>query len=211
MNTITIIQRTARCWAALFAVAFTATHSPSFAAETSPDAEARTAVTILIKNTLIAVNQGNLTGNYTVLRDLASPTFREKNDPAELARIFEVIRKQKIDLSPIVQLEPVLMKPKFVENNQMYLKGYFASQPVRINFELLFQKADSGGWMINGISVGTENAAAPSGSATQTPVTQDKSQKSRVTPAEAEEVEDPKTKSGKTAVTPTSGRRPVTK
>src|SRR5437016_5736212 len=48
------------------------------AAAVSQDTQ-RTAAIILVKNALLAVNQGNLTGNYTVLRDLASPGFRERN------------------------------------------------------------------------------------------------------------------------------------
>ena len=37
---------------------------------------------------LIAVNHGNLTGNYTVLRDLGSDRFRQQNDAARLAAVF---------------------------------------------------------------------------------------------------------------------------
>ena len=43
---------------------------------------------MLVKNALTAVNQGNLTGNYTVLRDLGSAGFRDKNSAARLAAIF---------------------------------------------------------------------------------------------------------------------------
>src|SRR4051794_31643976 len=54
-----------------------------------PQDSQRTIAVILVKNALLAVNQGNLTGNYTVLRDLASPGFREKNSAADLAAIFQ--------------------------------------------------------------------------------------------------------------------------
>jgi hypothetical protein len=42
----------------------------------------------MIKTTLVALNHANLTGNYTVLRDLGSPRFRAGNDAARLAAIF---------------------------------------------------------------------------------------------------------------------------
>ncbi len=32
---------------------------------------------VLIKSTLTALNHGNITGNYTVLRELGSPVFKE--------------------------------------------------------------------------------------------------------------------------------------
>jgi hypothetical protein len=38
----------------------------------------RELVTILVRTTVVAVHQANITGNYTVLRDLASPALQEK-------------------------------------------------------------------------------------------------------------------------------------
>jgi|GEM_PF-2271313 len=120
--------------------------------------ELRKSVDILAKNTLISVNQGNLTGNYTVLRDLSSPGFRERNSAADLAAIFENLRQQKIDLSPIVLIDPVLTKPKLSEEGLLLLKGHFPSEPVRINFELMYLKSEAGGWMIHGVSINTAQA-----------------------------------------------------
>ena len=34
---------------------------------------------IMIQNTLLALNQANLTGNYSVMRDLATPSFQAAN------------------------------------------------------------------------------------------------------------------------------------
>ena len=113
----------------------------------------RTTIVILVKNALLAVNQGNLTGNYTVLRDLASPSFREKNSAADLAAIFQNIRQQKLDLSPIVAIEPVLSQPRIAADGQVALEGYFEAQQMRINFQLFFLKAPTHGWMIHGVSL----------------------------------------------------------
>ena len=55
-----------------------------------PDAQ-RTMTIILVKNALLAVNQGNLTGNYTVLRDLASPglaSHQSTSRPADQGDVF---------------------------------------------------------------------------------------------------------------------------
>lgn len=147
---------------------FTLTTSSSFTAVAQQPAsnvntEARKLAQLLIKNALISVNQGNLTGNYTVLRDLASPGFRERNSASDLGSIFANLRKQKIDLSPIVLLDPVITQSKFSkEQNQLRLAGYFPSEPVQIQFDLIFQMANPGGWMIHGISIGTEAAEARS-------------------------------------------------
>lgn len=37
---------------------------------------------LLIRTTLIAVNQANFTGNYSVLRDLGTPQFQAANSDA---------------------------------------------------------------------------------------------------------------------------------
>ena len=68
------------------------------------------ALAIMIKTMLIAYNDANLTGNYTVLRDLASPSFREANSSASLAEIFKDMRQKKIDIAPIVLFQPKLVK-----------------------------------------------------------------------------------------------------
>jgi hypothetical protein len=124
----------------------------ALSAVTQQDSQ-RTIIIILVKNALLAVNQGNLTGNYTVLRDLASPSFREKNSAADLAAIFQNIRRQKVDMSPIVALEPVLSQPRIAADGQIALEGYFEAQRMRINFQLIFLKAPTNGWMIHGVSL----------------------------------------------------------
>jgi hypothetical protein len=127
----------------------------------------RTLSLILVKNALLAVNQGNLTGNYTVLRDLSSPGFREKNSAADLAAIFQAVRQQKIDLSPIAVLDPVLTQPRLTTDGQLVLEGYFAAQQLRINFQLSFMKANGAGWMIHGVSLNAVPEAVAATAAVQ--------------------------------------------
>jgi hypothetical protein len=55
---------------------------------------------LLIRTTIIAINQANKTGNYTVLRDLAAPDFQNVNSAEKLAEIFTGLRNSKFDLSP---------------------------------------------------------------------------------------------------------------
>ncbi|MEO8493924.1 MAG: hypothetical protein ABI614_02560 [Planctomycetota bacterium] len=61
---------------------------------------------MLIRNTLTAVNHGNITGNYTVLRDLSGDGFRKLNTAANLGATFANLRQQQLDLSPILVIEP---------------------------------------------------------------------------------------------------------
>jgi len=137
-------------------------------AQAPSNTEARKLAHLLIKNALISVNQGNLTGNYTVLRDLASPGFRERNSASDLGTIFANLRQSKIDLSPIVLLDPVITQSNFSkEQNQLRLAGYFPSEPMQIKFDLIFQMANPGGWMIHGVSIGTVAAEGQSRNETE--------------------------------------------
>jgi hypothetical protein len=109
-------------------------------------------VLTLIRLTLGAVHQANVTGNYTVLRDLGAPGFRDAHSAADLARIFGPIRDAKIDLGTAVLLEPKMSKVELTEQKMLHLAGTLATKPVPVAFELMFQPID-GVWRIFGIAV----------------------------------------------------------
>ena len=116
---------------------------------------------MLVKNALTAVNHGNITGNYTVLRDLGSAGFRAKNNAAQLSAIFQDLRRRKVDLSPILVLDPQFTRAPTVEQSgQLQLVGFFATQPLQVHFSLAFQRVD-GGWMIDTVSLGVVDPQPP--------------------------------------------------
>ena len=116
---------------------------------------------MLIRNVLTAANHANITGNYTVLRDLGSPAFREKNSAAQLAGIFQKLREEKIDLSPVLVLDPQFTRPPAINKGVLQMEGYFPSQPLQVRFALAFMRTDAG-WVLDGIAVGAipENQSA---------------------------------------------------
>lgn len=123
----------------------------------------RNGVLILIRSTLLALNQANETGNYTVLRDLAAPGFATANTAARLAEIFASQRAQKLDLSGVGVIDPqLIILPQIEANGLMRMAGFFPSAPNQVNFELLFAPVD-GRWRVFGIAVNVGSAvpAAP--------------------------------------------------
>ena len=115
---------------------------------------------ILIRRTLLTLNDANLTGNYTVLRDLAAPGFQSANDAARLGAIFAKLRNAKIDFAPIVYFDPKLVRePAILENGMLRLSGFIPTQPQQINFDMMFQNV-SGRWRVFGLAVDTSPAAA---------------------------------------------------
>jgi len=113
-------------------------------------------LSILVRTTMIAFNHANLTGNYTVLRDLAAPSFAEVNSAAKLADIFRTWRERKLDISTIVSFPPEFIEaPKITKRNQLHVEGYFPTSPLQVNFGMLFQLID-GRWRLFGMQATTK-------------------------------------------------------
>lgn len=135
------------------------------AAEPAPAADQQIpdgpALSILIRRTLLTLNDANLTGNYTVLRDLTAPGFQAANNPAKLAEIFVNLRRRGVDLAPVMYFDPKLVREPMIEANGMLrLSGFIPSRPEQVNFDMMFQKVD-GRWRLFGIAVNTAPAADP--------------------------------------------------
>ena len=107
---------------------------------------------IMIRSSLVALSQANITNNYSVLNQLGSGTFRKANPPARLAQLFNSFRTNKIDLAPVVFVTPVLSKQPAIVNGKLHLVGNFPTQPMRVDFNLQFEPSD-GIWKLFGLSV----------------------------------------------------------
>jgi hypothetical protein len=127
-------------------------------APAAPDGQG---IRILVRTTLVALNHANRTGNYTVLRDLGAPGFRNANSAARLGQIFAELRQRNLDLGPVTVIEPKLQRDPFIDK-QGFLRvtGFFPSRPVQINFDLVWQHS-GGRWMLFGISVNPAAVKAP--------------------------------------------------
>jgi hypothetical protein len=112
-----------------------------------------TTLVILIRGAIMALQQANQTGNYSVLRDLGTPVFRERFDQTGLAMAFANLRARKVNLSPALVIAPNLSKnPGLDKNGELVLVGDFLTQPLRIHFELAYLQLD-GLWRLSGIAV----------------------------------------------------------
>jgi len=110
------------------------------------------ALIIMIRSSLVALSQANITNNYSVLNQLGSSNFRKANPPARLAQLFNSFRTNKIDLAPVVFVTPVLSKQPAIVNGKLHLVGNFPTQPMRVDFNLQFEPSN-GIWKLFGLSV----------------------------------------------------------
>jgi hypothetical protein len=118
----------------------------------------RNGVLMLVRSALLALDQANKTGNYTVLRDLGAPGF-QVNTAAHLAEIFAKQRNDRLDLSGVAVIDPQLtILPQIEASGMMHMAGFFPSVPSQVNFELLYAAVDSQ-WRLYGISVNVGQSA----------------------------------------------------
>ena len=114
---------------------------------------------MLIYSAVIALNQGNSTDNYSVLRQMGAPAFQNANSAARLAELFAPLRSRSLDLSPILLFQPKLLrKPEMNPQGLIRVTGFFPTKPERVKFDLIFQPVQ-GRWRLFGIAVDTMPAA----------------------------------------------------
>jgi hypothetical protein len=153
---------------------------PSAANSPPPKQEGMTidaiTLTLMIKGAVLALHQANITGNYSVLRDLGTPLFREQFNLTSLAEAFTNLRARKINLAAALLIAPNLTKsPELSKNGELVLVGDFPTQPLQIRFKLAFEQID-GVWRIAGMAVDAvpprtaQVSAAPPASAQAAPV-----------------------------------------
>lgn len=111
-------------------------------------------IVLLTRGTLLTLNDALQSGNFTVLRDVAAPAFRDANSAARLGVIFASLAERGIDLSAVAILTPqVSSAPELdPQTNMLRIKGFFPGQPVRIDFDVIYQ-AVGGRWRLFGLSV----------------------------------------------------------
>jgi hypothetical protein len=119
----------------------------------------------LIWTSMVAIQQANESGNYSVLRDIASPSFQVANDPSRLTQIFAGIRSTNIDLSNTLLLAPAYRQPPAIDGKgMMHLSGAFGLRPTAVLFDFTFQWV-ANRWKLFGVSLGARSITTGFGGA----------------------------------------------
>lgn len=109
-------------------------------------------VSKLLWSTMAALDQASDTGNYSVVRDLGTAGFRQKNNPQSLAQIFVVLRDQRVDLSDTLLFSPTYeLAPHMVTPTAFRMRGFFPMRPTAVAFDLIF--GWEGGWRLDAVAV----------------------------------------------------------
>lgn len=106
---------------------------------------------VMVKTSLLTLNDGNLTGNYNVLYAKMATPFRERFSSDALKQAFKSFAGHHIDAiaaMPIVSTS----EPRIDEQGTLMLRGYFDTTPSRLTYELDFSVSESE-WKLIAIDV----------------------------------------------------------
>lgn len=116
---------------------------PAFAEDKVPDARFQE---ILIKTSLLTLNDANITGNYTVLHAKLAKPFRDQFTPERLKAVFKGFADQHVDFALIAAMPPVPGEAATIDKRgALLLRGHFETRPSRLSYELDFLPSE-GEW-----------------------------------------------------------------
>ncbi len=96
----------------------------------------------LVRMTLMSIHDANITGNYTVLRELGSPSLQRKSASA-LAQSFKPLRLRKLDLFTAASTIPSFTaQPGLDVDHLLHLKGVFTTRPEAVAFDFAFEAVE---------------------------------------------------------------------
>lgn len=101
---------------------------------------------ILIKTSLLTLNDAIISGNYTVLHAKLAKPFREQFDPNRLKQAFKSFADQKIDMAAIAARQPIAAGDAQIDNRgALLLRGRFDAGRSRVVYALDFLPSE-GAW-----------------------------------------------------------------
>ncbi len=123
-----------------------------------PEPIAREQAVYLVRRALLALNDANRTGHYSVLRDQAGPSFRRRNSAQDLASIFSRVRASGLDMSGVGVAVPAFDGPPVIDTERrLRTKGSYVIGGRRVLFNLVHEVAE-GEWRLFEISIGLRPA-----------------------------------------------------
>ena len=147
-----------RLWAALCLTFFMTCSALPVQAQRAPDENTSAR---LVWSTMVALDNANRTGNYTVLRELGSPSFQSRNSQLVLSSVFADLRDNRVDVGRAIMTKPTYyLPPTLTPEGELRLRGAFEYRPKSLRFDLIYKNLN-GGWRLHAISVAQMDFDAP--------------------------------------------------
>jgi hypothetical protein len=108
---------------------------------------------VLIKASLLTLNDANLTGNYSILHAKLSKPFREQFSVDRLKQSFKQFSEKKADWEVIVAMPPVPTAKSYIDKDgALILRGFFDAGSTHVVYELDFIPSE-GEWKPSNLTV----------------------------------------------------------
>ena len=113
---------------------------------------------VMVKTTLLTLNDANLTGNYDVLFAKMAKPFRDRFTADVLKEAFKSFAGHHIDA---IAAMPIVAsgKPEIGRRGELVLRGYFDTTPSRLSYQLDFAVSE-GEWKPVAIDVKVKGPSA---------------------------------------------------
>ncbi len=99
----------------------------------------QTAQEILIKTSILTLNDAIVSGNFAVLHAKLAKPFREQFDPDRLKQAFQGFAEKKVDMAAIAAAHPVATDDAQIDDRgALLLRGRFDVDRSRLAYELDF-------------------------------------------------------------------------
>ena len=106
---------------------------------------------VIVKTSLLTLNDANLTGNYDVMHARMAKPFREKFGADVLKQAFKAFAGKHID---IIAAKPIvaISEARINSTGALMLRGYFDTTPSRLSYQLDYAISE-GEWKLINIDV----------------------------------------------------------
>lgn len=100
----------------------------------------------LVRNTVLAVDQGNKTGDYAAVHKIAGQAFNDAYPPGTLTGLFAGLRADGIDLGLVKNKVPLTSRPPTLDlNGRLRILGFFEFPGKQLVYDLLYDYVPSSG------------------------------------------------------------------
>src|SRR5262249_14055044 len=108
---------------------------------------------VLIKTSLLTLNDANVTGNYAVLHAKLAKPFREQFTPDKLKQAFKEFADKKIDFEVVAAKAPIASKDSQIDDKGvLHLNGFFDAVSAHVVYDLDFVPSE-GEWKATKLEV----------------------------------------------------------
>lgn len=110
-------------------------------------------ILMLVRASLLTLNDAMSSGNFSVLRDLIAPSVREQNTAGRLYQTFSGLIAKGLDLRAVaIEVPKLTHPPQIGSDGRLRVGGYYTGRSVNAKFDITYEKVNAR-WQMYGLSL----------------------------------------------------------